>query len=323
MVNMKNWTALLIAASLSGTCLAQSTTTSKPKRATAATSVKQDAQRVSGTKFSMAMLENGSIAPGLAKVSVPALARAIEKTFVSEKGEFESTTDYESRKQAAMSVKVLGDTRLDDTFAFTYSVGPRASSDHSFRYSFNADTNDLQLFAYPNRQTTNGIGAPVPGPADALKDRKKEYDAFDEALTKGNSRTYVASNAYGATVTVEEITFIGHGVAANRIPFINVSKAEAYRFPEPLIRLVMDKAKAAKELPALKALIVMKLNSPYVTYNRDHSKPTRDYPTETYVYSKYVTGDVLGIVYYSGLTGEIIARLPENFGMPGANASTN
>ena len=29
---------------------------------------------------------------------------------------------------------------------------------------------------------------------------------------------------------------------------------------------------------------------------------------------KYLYGDVLGIVFYSGKTGEIFARLPENFG---------
>jgi len=31
---------------------------------------------------------------------------------------------------------------------------------------------------------------------------------------------------------------------------------------------------------------------------------------------KYLTGGVLGIVFYSGLTGEVFARLPDGFGKP-------
>ena len=45
---------------------------------------------------------------------------------------------------------------------------------------------------------------------------------------------------------------------------------------------------------------------------------------------KYISGSILGIVYYSGLTGEIFARLPDSFGRPqtlpaadGASAATD
>jgi hypothetical protein len=64
----------------------------------------------------------------------------------------------------------------------------------------------------------------------------------------------------------------------------------------------------------MKALVVMKLSAPYVLYNFIHEEPTRDSPTKFTLQEKYLTGDVLGIVYYSGQTGEIFARLPEDFG---------
>jgi hypothetical protein len=79
---------------------------------------------------------------------------------------------------------------------------------------------------------------------------------------------------------------------------------------------LLDNAQAAAELPELKALIVMKLTDPYVVYNFTHKEPKRDSPTDISSQEKFLTGDVLGIFYYSGRTGEIFARLPEAFGKP-------
>ncbi len=62
--------------------------------------------------------------------------------------------------------------------------------------------------------------------------------------------------------------------------------------------------------------MVMKLASPYIAYNWFSKKPTRDDPTELSVTGKYLTGSVLGIVFYSGITGKIFACIPEIFGKP-------
>ena len=66
----------------------------------------------------------------------------------------------------------------------------------------------------------------------------------------------------------------------------------------------------------MKVLIVMKLSAPFVVYNFRSKEPKRDSPTEILTQEKFLTGDVLGIVYYSGKTGEIFARLPDAFGQP-------
>jgi hypothetical protein len=60
----------------------------------------------------------------------------------------------------------------------------------------------------------------------------------------------------------------------------------------------------------------MKLADPYVVYNFSSSKPTREDPYDIINRSRYLTGNVLGIVFYSGITGEIFARLPDGFGKP-------
>jgi hypothetical protein len=76
----------------------------------------------------------------------------------------------------------------------------------------------------------------------------------------------------------------------------------------------MGNAKAARVLPTLKALVVMKLVDPYVVYDFIYSKPTRDNPIKVTSREKFLIGNVLGIVFYSGLTGEVFARLPDTFG---------
>ena len=43
-------------------------------------------------------------------------------------------------------------------------------------------------------------------------------------------------------------------------------------------------------------------------------EPKRDNPVDISVQEKFLTGNIIGIVFYSGLTGEVFARLPENLG---------
>ena len=66
----------------------------------------------------------------------------------------------------------------------------------------------------------------------------------------------------------------------------------------------------------MKALIIMKLSDPYVVYNFRRKEPKRDSPTDISMQEKFLTGDGLGIVYCSGKTGEIFARILENLGSP-------
>lgn len=319
---MKKWFALAIVISLTSICFAETsnpTTKKKPtvkqdqkqEKTAPVTQEKQELKKPPIVKFSMSMIESGRIDPGYAGIPVSEVVEAIEQITNVAKGEFESTADYNKRKSAALARTFLGNLTVDDTLAFVVPVAASRQYASGLKYNFNADTGEVRLYVLPTSSTLNGIGAP-----DYRTNRRKSegLDQFDIDFKIISKNTYQASNAYGATITVDESNSVKHGIAANRIPFLDFKREIIYRNPIPTVQFNMENAKAAKELPSLKALIVMKLADPYVVYNFFHSKPTRDSPNELSSQGKYLTGDVMGIVFYSGINGEILARIPETFG---------
>lgn len=323
---MKKWFVLAIVMSLTSIFLAEASPATEKKttarqdqkqeKAASATQEKEELKKTPIAKFSMRMVESGQLDPAYTGIPVSEVVEAIEQMFNVEKGEFESTIEYNKRKSAARARTFLGDLTVEDTFAF---VVPVAANKWQYvtglKYNFNADTGEVKLYTLPKSSTINGIGAP-----DYRTNRRESrgLDQFAIEFKNLSKSTYQASNAYGATITVEKLNSITHGIAANRIPFLDFEREIIYRNPMPAVQFNMENAKAAKELPSLKALIVMKLTDPYVVYDFFHSKPTRDKPIEMSNQRKYLTGDVMGIVFYSGINGEILARIPENFGKPEA-----
>lgn len=323
---MKNWVVLIILASLAGSTLAQTEPAAKKKPPVKQEQKKEEAAKPApapvavvkpappkppAIKFSMSMLESGRIDLRYAGIPVGEVVDAIEKMTGSKKGEFESTADYNARKAAALTGRFLGDSSVEDTFAFVVPVSKGGPYRDGLGYDFNADTSEVRLFALPKQSSMNGIGAP-----DYQTNRRKSngLDQFDLDFKVDSKSTYEGSNAYGAKVTVEKTSSTRLGIAVNRIPFLSFKREMIYSNPVASVQFNLENARAAKELPALKALVVIKMADPYVLYDFFHSEPTRDKPNDMTSQGKYLTGDVLGIVFYSGVTGEIFARLPDAFG---------
>jgi hypothetical protein len=285
----------------------------KKEQAAPIAPVKQEPKKPPTPKFSMGMLEADRIDPGYSGVRVVDVVDAIEKLTGQKKGEFESTADFNARKAAALSGKILGESSVEDTFAFVLPVGKGGQYRDGFGYVFNADTSEVRLFALPKSSSMNGIGAP-----DYQTNRRQSsgLDQFDLDSKMESQSTYQGSNAYGATVTVEKSSMSRVGIAANRIPFLSFKRETIYSAPVAAGQFNLENSKAARELPALKALVVMKLAEPYIVYDFIHKEPKRDSPTDITMQSKYLSGNILGIVFFSGLTGEILLRLPESFGKP-------
>lgn len=332
---MKKWFVLALVTSLAGSALAQTAPATEKKppvkqkqkmeqiaKPAPVVAVKPNTKKPPVVKFSMAMLESERIDPRYMGIPVAKVVGAIEKMMTgARKGEFESTVDYNARKAAALTGKFLGDSSVYDTFAFVLPVLniSQYGSDGGLVYDFNADTSEVQLFAFPKVSSMNGLG----GPNGVTNGQvSKDLDQFKFDYKIDSESTYVASNAYGAKVTVEKEVSTRFGIAVNQISFLSFKRGmfNTNRIPE--IQFNLENARAAKELPALKALVVMKMADPYIFYNYFHSEPTRDRPTEISRKSKYLTGTVLGIVFYSGLTGEIFGRLPEAFGKPEPKVET-
>lgn len=276
--------------------------------------VKPASPKPPAIRFSMSMLESGRIDPSYTGHPAAEVIEAIEKLTGAKKGEFESTADYNARRDAALSAKFLDNASVEDVFAFVVPVSKGGKVSKGLRYEFDADTGDVKLYALPESSKyspLNGIGAP-----DYQTNRResKGLDQFGLSIKIESSSTYQGSNAYGATVTVVKASMSSAGIAANRIPFLNFERDFIYSNPAASAQFKLENSRAAAELPVMKALIVMKLSAPFVVYNLTSKEPTRDSPYEILTQEKFLTGDILGIVYYSGQSGEIFARLPENFG---------
>ncbi len=323
---MKKWFVLALVTSLVGAALAQTAPATEKKppvkqkqkmeqtaKPAPVAAVKPEPKKPPVVKFSMAMLGSGRIDPGYMGIPVAEVVDAIEKITGAEKGEFESTVDYNARKAAALTGKFLSGSSVDDTFAFVSRVSKVEPGIEGLGYDFNADTSEVRLFALPELSSMNGLGAPD---NQTIRHVSYDLDQFDLDFKINSKSTYEASNAYGAKVTVNKTSSTSLGIAVNRSPFLSFTRGLFNPNPIPAVQFNLENVRAAKELPALKALVVMKMAAPYVVYNFSHSAPTRDNPRDTSIQSKYLTGNVSGIVFYSGVTGEIFARLPEAFGKP-------
>lgn len=310
---MKKWLVFAVVMSLSGVCSAQTKPMAKGGKPVLVSPVKQKHKKPPIAKFSMNMIESDRVDPGYPGMPLAEVLSAIEKMLGVKKGEFESTDDFNSRKSAVLSGKFLSDSSVEDIFAFVQPVAPASKYSIGLKYSFDPDTSEVRLFAFPRSSSMNGIGAPDYQPS---RSEGKFWDIFTLVYKTESESTYQGSNAYGATVTVEKSVSSVLGIAVDRIPFLNFKRETIYSNPIPAAQFNLENAKAAKELPALKAILVMKLADPYIVYDFYYKEPKRDSPTETSVQHKYLTGNVLGIVFYSGLTGEVFARLPESFGKP-------
>jgi hypothetical protein len=315
---MKKWLVyyLAVATSLTGACFAQDKPTTKKEQSAPVAPVKQEPKKPSFVKFSMDMLERGRIDPRFTGTPATNVIDTIEKMIGTKQGEFESTADYNARRSAALARKFLGDSSIEDVLAFVVPVSKVRKYSNGIRYEFNADTGDVNLYVLPESSkylTLNGIGAP-----DYATNRREsnELDRFELTTKIKSKSTYRGSNAYGATVTVEKTIISRLGIAANRVPFLNFERDLVYSNPMIASQFKLENSRAERELPKLKALIVIKLSDPYIIYNFIHAEPERNNPVDISAQEKFLTGNVIGIVFYSGLTGEIFAQLPETFGRP-------
>jgi formylglycine-generating enzyme required for sulfatase activity len=255
----------------------------------------------------MSMIEGDRISQGNSGASVEEVITSLEKLTGQTQGEFESTSDFNARRAALLAGRSMGGISVSDTIAFTLPVG---SSREPFGYRFDADTSQVRLFVLPVASRLNGIGGPAGASPNGYPSLGANLDRFDLSDRLDSASSYLGSNAYGATVTVEKTRRVRVGIAANQIPFLLFKREPFYSSPMPIAQFTMNNAEAAKEMPLLRVMIVMRLAAPYIVYHYEHFEPTRDAPYEISRQSRYLTGDVLGIVFYSGVTGEIFSRTP-------------
>src|SRR5258707_14254644 len=111
-MRMKKWFVIAVVTSLASVCLAQTKPTTKKMRALAGpgkkeqkkeqpVKAKQEPKKATTAKFSMGMIEGDRIDLGYRLLPIAEVVDAIEKLSGQEKGEFESTSDFNARKASA------------------------------------------------------------------------------------------------------------------------------------------------------------------------------------------------------------------------------
>ena len=282
-----------------------------PAKSTNLISEKASSLKTSKFKFSDEMLEGNRIDLRYTGYQATEVIAAIEKNTRIKKGEFESTAEYTARRDSILKTKFLDNSNLDDIYGFIVPVSKLAEYSDGIRYKYDVDIGTLKLYVLPSSSKytpLNGVGGPE---YDINKPEIQMLDQFKLSTKVDSKRSYMASNAFGATIPVEEISMSRAGLAVNPINHLNFERDIIYSTPTVAAEVRMDRSKAAAELPLMKALIVMKLTSPYIVYNATHKKPKRDSPSDIFVQEKFLTGDVIDIIYYSGRTGEVFARVSE------------
>jgi hypothetical protein len=274
-------------------------------------------------KFTLAAIQGDRVELATTRLPIETLIDAVKKVaIVSKKGEFESTVDYEARKLAARSTSFLGDSTLNDTFAISIPVS-KWSSDQLI-YTFNPDASEGAFFVLPATSSGGYKGIY----------EKQQYgqesgiDFLKQLANKTLSKsTYEASNAYGAKVNVEKTVSVAYGLAANRIPFLKFGRKDYYgsdftsASSMAVVRFKMDGATASKTIPELKALIVFSIRDPFILEDSFRVEPKRDSPVDIMASYQFLRSDIIGVVWYSSVTGEIFARLPESFGKVGVESA--
>lgn len=251
--------------------------------------------------FLLESLNSARIDPMFRGVPARLAFLAVEKLTQLTKGEFESTADFEERKKVAGNAKFLGNLTLTDFIPFVAEVEKKSYGEPVI-YEYDADKAEVTLSLLGNSMSFNGIGAKAGEPTYSTQ----SYESFQLESEFEPTEKYTGTNAYGASVVVEKLYGTHYGFATDTL-----SGHTSEKSLKRSITIAMDAARASRELPSLKAILVTKPRAPYVVYRFDNKKPTRYNPVDWVNFTKFLFGDVVAVVFYSGKTGEVLGRLPE------------
>ncbi len=229
------------------------------------------------------------------------------------KGDFESTKEFETRKKLAFAGEIFNGARIEDKFAVVFPILSYLDYPNGFSYKYDADTKQVLVSVKPEYKRINGFGPSHQHSMTSDPDATFQF-RLDRRLSR--KRDYVGVNGFGAKINVEEIGWSVLGVVSAPQDWYEPDGTETYRSGQiGKVEIDMGPSQAASEIPKLKVLMVVQMTPPFIAYDSEHIAPTRDFPKDITTYSSYLHVRILGMVFYSGITGEIFARLPSDFGV--------
>ena len=255
--------------------------------------------------FSLASLDAGKVDPDFNGIAPVVLLQALEGIMEIRRGEFESTRSFIERRDSLLAEKIVGEYGLGDAFPFIVDVDQYSPCSKRIGYGYDADTSKATLHLPIREKALSERGS-----IDSAYGAPPRYDMLELQREYEKEKTYMGVNAFGVSTPVRETNGIVFAVAAKKIPYIKGRRTLTCEENAAAFAFDMDAATAEKELPSLKAMVVLKLKPPYVLYDDYYKEPTRDDPVEASVQTRAFFGEVARIVVYSGITGKIVTQFP-------------
>lgn len=275
----------------------------KAKKASAPPPTKKTQADQPIVPFTLDLVAGDHMNPNFRGHPIDRIIAAILKNIACERrGEFESTADYNARRAADVSRPFLGGLTVADTFAFVVPFVSKGDLGN-VQYSYDPDTSTARLLMDSSVSRWNGIS--------------DNYYCYGEteywgAPSEEISRSYVHLKER-EKLDKGDTVFIFEGIAFTPNSFLASDNYDTP--PVVLLQSSMESARAKRFLPSLKALFVFKLTKPYVIVNYKGKEYGPLFGTVINASKRnFLYGDILGLVIFSGETGEIIGRFPENFG---------
>jgi hypothetical protein len=212
-----------------------------------------------------------------------------------EKSEFETTAQFETRRQSFKNQPILGGLTTASPLAF---VLPGDSPIYSPQFKYDADSQTL-AFTLEGRSTTFYLESGHP-----------DFDTLVIRSTVLDRGTYIASNAFGAKVEVEKTYSRDNGVAFSKDNWLFRGSESGYlRKFTHLFSMPPEQARALKD--GGRVLLVCRLVDPWFRETVHGHEAKIDEPYETTVSDNYLQAIPEQLWIFNQKTGEVLSKLTE------------
>lgn len=258
-----------------------------------------------GPKYSDAVF-SGTISPHYAGNDLQKIYTALEGR-AEPKGEFETTSEYQNRLSPAMTMPIAGELRPDSMLAFVIQPGGNLDSGR-FNHRYDADKEEMLVILTP---------------AETYQDDKyKKQDSAGHIETTNaiiweegiRSRSYMASNAFGASTEVTSSIHDRYALLYDTSTSVDemVKMANDGRVDELVgvkevrFHLPISEAKAIGD--RLRVLVICSIKEVPVMSGSAYSAPTISAPVEIAFKDKYLHVTLDSIWVFDDETGKVLAK---------------
>ena len=232
-----------------------------------------------------------------------AVFKAVEKSpALKEKGEFESSSTFETRRAGFLNRPFYGDLSPNDYFGFVVPSGDIISSPE---FKYDADTQTLAI-------TLEGHSKELIEFKKLIELPITEYvpHLLDTILIRrtavNHGKSYMASNAFGAKVRVHEASWDEYGIAFEPASWLFPSPSGSPSFTYKL-KMTPDEARALE--PYAKLMLICRLAEPWLKSSAGGGDATFDEPYQNFVGEKYLVVNPEQLWLFNVKTGEVVRKL--------------